>query len=328
MAQRFPSVAIVGVSLPSQPNPLGTLTTPQATGNIGLPILRALSQAQPPFESITVLTRSPPSNPSILPQGVIVKVVDYTSSSSLIPALTGIDALVFAVGTRYTLSQIPIIEAAVDAGVKFIIPTEYSLASTLPPPEASNAWAAKRKVRTHLAGLREAGKLDYTLIFAGLWIDVLGLTWVLIDVKNKKQELWEGGEHPISLTSTGSVGEAVVAVLEGKAAGKTEVRIKNINLSQRRIKELSEEVVGEDGWEVTHLDTEESTKIASQRLREGTAEPADHYSFVKRGAAVWGYAGPWTSEEDDSAALGLEEWTEGDVVQLIREIVGSKEQFC
>ncbi|OIW22736.1 NAD(P)-binding protein [Coniochaeta ligniaria NRRL 30616] len=301
MAQRFPSVAVVG-----------------ATGNVGFPILKALASAHPPFDSITVLTRSPPANPSIFPPSVTIKTADYTSHSDLISALTGIDAIVFAVGSPHTLSQIPIIDAAVEAGVKFIIPTEYGLPSNLAQFEDFHAFAAKRAVQKHLIQPREQGKIDYTFVFVGLWIDVTGLGGFLIDVKNKKQELWDGGEHPISLTSTASIAKAVVGILEGKAAGKTEVRIKDINLSQKRLFELSAEVVGKDGWEVTHLDTEDRTKVARQRFRDGNATADDHYSFVKRGAAVPGYDGPWTTEEDDSAALGLREWTESDVVEFIR----------
>lgn len=223
--------------------------------------------------------------------------------------------------SQHTLSQIPIIDAAVDAGVKFIVPTEYGLPSNLPQFEDFPAFTPKRAVQKHLAELREAGKIDYTLVFVGLWIDVTGLGGFLLDAKNKKQELWDGGGHTISLTSTASIANAVVAILEGKAAGKTEVRIKDINLSQGRLQELAAKVVGKEGWEVTHLDTEERTKTARQRIRDGIATADDHYSFVKRGAAVPGYGGPWAPQEDDSAALGLREWTEDDVVECVRRFV-------
>lgn len=189
-----------------------------------------------------------------------------------------------------------------------------------------NAFDGKRAVQKHLIKLKDQGKIDYTLVFVGLWIDVTGLGGFVIDVKNKRQEVWDGGEHPISLTSTASIAKAVVAILEGKAAGKTEVRIKDIDLSQRRLRELSAEVVGRDGWELTHLDTEDRTNTARQRFRDGTKTVDDHYSFVKRGAGAPGYGIPWTPEEDDSAALGLKKWTESDVVDFIRRYVEGKEQ--
>jgi nucleoside-diphosphate-sugar epimerase len=243
---------------------------------------------------------------------------------SLVPALTGVDALLFAVASAHTRSEIPIIDAAVAAGVRFVIPTEYGLPTTHWTFADVGTFAAKRAVHAQLAALREAGKLDYTLVFVGLWLDITGLAGFVVDAKNKKQELWDDGEHPISLTMTESIAQAVVAVLEGKAAGKTEVRVKNINLSQRRLRELCEEVVGSDGWEITHYDTEERTKVARQKFQAGTADVADHYSFVRRGAGAPGYGSPWKPEEDDSAALGLKEWSEDDVVDFIRKYVNTK----
>jgi uncharacterized protein YbjT (DUF2867 family) len=71
---------------------------------------------------VTVLTRES-SNHKFPPEVKIAK-VDYTSPESLAAALEGQDALVSAVATLAVLSQRLLIDAAVKAGVKRIIPSE------------------------------------------------------------------------------------------------------------------------------------------------------------------------------------------------------------
>ena len=72
---------------------------------------------------ITVLTRE--SSTHQFPNGVKVVKVDYRNVEALTTALNGQDALVSAVATNAVPSQRQLIEAAVEAGVKRIIPSEY-----------------------------------------------------------------------------------------------------------------------------------------------------------------------------------------------------------
>ncbi|KAB5559508.1 hypothetical protein GE09DRAFT_1220190 [Coniochaeta sp. 2T2.1] len=306
MAQRFPNVAVIG-----------------ATGNLGLPILRALSRAQPPFKSITALTRSPPRDPSIFPERTLVKTADHTSHASLASALTGIDALIFALGSAHIAATLPILDAAVEAGVRFVVPSEYGLDSTNEVLRGYRNFRNKLRVQDKLRELKKQGKLDYTLVFVGLWIDHTGLGGFVVDVKNKKQEVWDGGEQRVSLTSRRSIAQAVVGVLEGRVGGKTEIRIRDVNMSQRRLREICEEVVGTDGWEVTELDTGERVRLARERYDFGIQGADDAYSFVKRGAAQ-GVGSLWAEGEDDSKALGLKAWSEEEVREFVRGYVAGE----
>jgi uncharacterized protein YbjT (DUF2867 family) len=58
------------------------------------------------------------------PEGVKVVKVDYTNLQSLTKALEGQDALISALATLAVPSQRMLIDAAVKAGVKRIIPSE------------------------------------------------------------------------------------------------------------------------------------------------------------------------------------------------------------
>jgi uncharacterized protein YbjT (DUF2867 family) len=70
------------------------------------------------------LTRESSSNK--FPSEVKIAKVDYTNLESLTAALEGQDALVSAVASLAVPSQRLLIDAAVQAGVKRIIPSEYA----------------------------------------------------------------------------------------------------------------------------------------------------------------------------------------------------------
>ncbi|KAL2018362.1 hypothetical protein VTK56DRAFT_897 [Thermocarpiscus australiensis] len=306
MSQRFPSVALIG-----------------ATGNVGALILQALQEAQPPFESITILTRSAKPDATYGPN-VRVKVVDYSSRDSLVAALQGVDAVVSAIATQSVDTQKAIVDAAVEAGVKFVVPSEFGLANTHPLLQRDfPIFQDKTVVQEHLEAFRRAGKIDYALIFVGLFLD-WGMEGFVIDVKNKKLGFWDDGERPVSMTTMASIGKAVVGVLEGKVKGKREVRVKDINISQKRLYELAAEVVGKDGWEIKTIDTAQAKAVASEKLAKGTAGLDDIYAFVYRASTAPEYGQPWKPDEDDSESVGLKPWTEDDVRELIRKIAGKQ----
>lgn len=294
---------------------------------MGALILKALQEAQPAFDSITLLTRSARSAAS-LAQGpnIQVREVDYASRQSLVAALSGVDAVVSAIGTKSVDDQATVIDVAAEAGVKFVIPSEFGLANTHPllRRDFGGIFGDKNRIQAQLESYRRQGRLDYALIFVGLWLD-WGIRGFILDVHKKKVGLWDGGERPVSMTTMASIGKAVLGVLEGKVAGKREVRVKDINLSQRRLYELAAEVVGQDGWEVRRVDTARAKAAASEKLSQGTATLDDMYAFVYRASTAEEYGQPWKPDEDDSESLGLRAWTEDDVRDLIRNVVAGKQ---
>jgi hypothetical protein len=159
-------------------------------------------------------------------------------------------------------------------------------------------------------------------MFVGLWLD-WGINGFVLDVKAKRVALWDGGERPISMTTTASIAKAVVGVLEGRVGGRREVRVKDINISQKRLYELAAEVVGKDGWDVKTVDTAEAKARASEKLGQGTATLDDIYAFVYRASTAPEYGQPWKPDEDDSESVGLRVWTEDDVRDLIRKVASS-----
>jgi hypothetical protein len=74
-------------------------------------------------KDVTVFSRS--SSASVFPEGAQVLRGDYEDQTFLRDGFMGIDALVLCVGTLIPATQVPIIDAAISAGVKWIIPSEF-----------------------------------------------------------------------------------------------------------------------------------------------------------------------------------------------------------
>jgi hypothetical protein len=226
------------------------------------------------------------------------------------------------VPTPAALFQKIIIDAALAAGVKMFIPSEYGLDSTGARINADfPSWRAKSAVSDYLAELKSQGKIDYALVMVGLFLD-WGMEKIILDLRGKSIQLWDGGNTPISLTTVGEIAKAVVGVLEGRNGGKVELRVKNINISQWRLYELAASVVGKEGWTVTELDTAAAVEKARENLAKGV--PDRSYAFLKRAVADGTYGSVWKAEEDDSEVMGLKSFTEDDVLEIIKEMVGQK----
>ena len=139
-----------------------------ATGNIGAPILAALTADQ--TFKVSVLTRV--SSTSTFPPSVTVhKVPDDYPLPDLVTAFHGQDAVISAVSRLGLDAQKRMIDAAVQAGVKRFIPSEFG-------GDADNEKAAelvpeffdgKREVREYLKGKADEGGITWTGIATGLF---------------------------------------------------------------------------------------------------------------------------------------------------------------
>ncbi len=131
------TVAVLGV----RPSPLPPFLQPthltlissqkQATGNLGPSILTALHTAG--FR-VTALARassqhtnSTPQFPPHLEPHLAVRHVDYASFESIKEALQGQDAVVSVVGTGAIAVQRLFVDAAVAAGVRRFVPSEFGV---------------------------------------------------------------------------------------------------------------------------------------------------------------------------------------------------------
>jgi hypothetical protein len=154
------------------------------TGKTGLATLHKLV-ANPRF-SIHLLVRNPVSTYSNLPSALAsVTQVDYTAHDALVKNLTGKDAVIvfssFAPGTRFDLKHIALINAAIDAGLKYFIPSEWALDTAgasesttglIGPTLPTNMVLAPKRVSHKYLLCRAAeGRINFAAIYCGVIVE-------------------------------------------------------------------------------------------------------------------------------------------------------------
>ena len=138
----------------------------QASGNLGRPTVNALL-AKKQFK-VSALTRV--SSSATFPGEVTVIKTDYTHAS-LVSAFKGQDAIVCTIATSNLTDQKRVIDAAVEAGVKRFIPSEFGWdTSGAIALEIAPCTSMKIDTVAYLKGKEGAG-MSWTSICNGLWAD-------------------------------------------------------------------------------------------------------------------------------------------------------------
>jgi hypothetical protein len=118
--------------------------------------------------NITTLSRNPPSFEG--DNEIRVRHSDYTLPS-LIEVFKGQDAVLSLISTVDVSQQETIIDAAVAAGVKRFLPSEFGSDTSVENlTEVSPVLAPKQEVVRYLR-TKEAAGLSWTALCAGSWID-------------------------------------------------------------------------------------------------------------------------------------------------------------
>lgn len=136
------------------------------SGNIGSIILQHLLK-EPSFK-VSALTRA--SSQATFPEHAKVLRTDYTEAS-LIEAFTGQDVVVSAVGATAVTDQKKYIDAAVKAGVKRFLPSEFGIDGlSKASQEVLPLVKTKIEVLDYLK-VQEAAGLTWTALVTGLLFD-------------------------------------------------------------------------------------------------------------------------------------------------------------
>ena len=139
-----------------------------ASGNLGSKLLEHLLK-QEDRSRITVITR--PSSNSNYPPSVNVKKGEYTDAAFLKSALRGQEVLVIMLGFAGLPDQDCVMQAAAQAGVKYVLPTEYGAPSgDENQRKAVPLIQAKRDVHHNIETLG----MKWIAVVTNPWIDYVG----------------------------------------------------------------------------------------------------------------------------------------------------------
>ncbi|KAI0377198.1 NAD(P)-binding protein [Hypomontagnella monticulosa] len=292
------------------------VTLAGAQGNLGSALLEQLVAAG--FQ-VSVLTRQ--DSYRTFPSTVVVKPVNYDSLDSLTDALRGQDAVVSALNDAGIPKQFNLIEAAIKAGVKRFIPSDFG--SNTFNEKSEKLPGYKPKVDTHDALAKAAANSDltWTVVINGPWLDWGVAVGFLANYKDRTIELPDGGDRKASVTSLPTIGRTVAAVLKNPEATKNRaVYVQEAAISQKDLENYLKKAVGADGWKENVTSIDEDLKQALEEIKKPQANLRSvHMACLK--AAIWGIGYGGLFEKLDNELLGIKQLSDAEVQALVAKSV-------
>ncbi|KAI1776270.1 putative oxidoreductase CipA-like protein [Hypoxylon cercidicola] len=290
---------------------INTVAVAGASGFLGPAIVNQL--VEDGFK-VTVLGRKGTSH--AFPASVATAEIDYESPESLVKALTGQDAVVSTIGFAGLPQQLPLVRAAVAAGVKRFVPSEYGSDATNEAAAGLPPFKPKHAVAAALAAAAAGGDITYTLVSTGPFLDMALAQGLLLDLRGKRARLFDGGDARFSTTTVASVARAVSGVLQHPAeTANRNVRVRSASTTQNALLAMAQKAVGADGWTTAVVSTADALAKAYAALAKGEV---DRLGFIA--AAVWGegYGGDFEAADND--LLGVHELDDAELQSLVDDI--------
>lgn len=237
-----------------------------AMSGLGLTVLRHLASSPANDKHIfIILSRSP--QPEWTARGTTVREVDYDSHDSLVQALQGVHTVISFIGgsaTALRASQLALVAAAQETGVKRFAPSEFALKGG---GYDFDLYAGKAEVWKAVV----ASGMEYTRFSCGMFMGLLGTgtpkgvtdvgaaegaksgeeealaglrPWnFVVNVKAGTADLPGDGTHKVAFTDTRDVARFVERALEMEAWPE-ELGMRGDVMDWREMVEVLEEVQG------------------------------------------------------------------------------------
>ena len=220
----------------------------------------------------------------------VISVPDTYPVDALTTAFHGQDVVLNAIAGLSISDQHRIIDAAVAAGVKRYVPSEFGLNNLDPRAQAlSPVFKEKGDVQLYLKSL-ESGSFSWTSFANGMWLKwSLQQKFLGLDYANQKFTVYDDGNGYFSTTRLEDTGAAVVAALKKpeETANKL-LYISNFATTQNEVFAMIEELSGKK-FERSYVNTEDIIADARKRLAEGDVYAA--YPLIEVGFVTGKYSG-------------------------------------
>ncbi|KAK5724183.1 hypothetical protein LTR17_013565 [Elasticomyces elasticus] len=277
-----------------------------AGGCLGVALIKGLT-SEPSF-NVLVLVRSSSSTlktiPRDYPSVTIRKISDTCPKDELIEAFKGQDAVVNA--TTAVEEQYRFIDAAVEAGVKHYVPSEFGLDNSRAEARAMCAlFDGKGKIAEYLESKKSTG-LTWHAIACGIF---LGL-----DYANRTISFYDDGRGKFSTSTLANTALALNrSLLAPEKTKNRRIFISDFALSQEELVQIIERVSGEK-WTVKTVDSKARYAEASKKVAEG--DPYAVYTQIEIGFATGKYSGHFEEKEElFNDVLGLPKQDKEEVIR-------------
>ncbi|KAK9241995.1 hypothetical protein V1506DRAFT_548917 [Lipomyces tetrasporus] len=279
----------------------------KGSGNLGPAVLNQLLEAG--FD-VTVLSRQD-SNKTFDTRAKVAK-VDYESLDSLKNAFSGQDVVVstLGVGAVPRDTHLRLVDAAVAAGVKRYIPSEYGCDTTNPNTAKLPVFGDKVAVQDYLKKANEKSALSYSFLITGPFLDWGIKIGFLINLSDPVTSLYDGGERKFSTTTLADVGRGIVGIINNLAETNNKtVYVSSATVSQKQLLDLSGKSVKTKTVATTDLEKE-----AFEELSKPIPNPEVYaHLFLFRGIFGNGFGSHFDSDKLSNKAFGLNPLSDDDI---------------
>jgi NAD(P)-dependent dehydrogenase (short-subunit alcohol dehydrogenase family) len=286
-----------------------------ATGNVGKNVLSSLL-ADSTF-NVTVLSRT--NSNATFPSNVKVIKVDYSDVAALTKALVNQDVVISTVGGEGVATNFDevLVQAAINANVKWIIPSEFG--TDIEDPSVNIPFLAGKVAVVNLLKKNQS-RIAYTLITTGAFLDWgLDNGFLGFDIKNHTAVLYDEGKNLISGTTLPTIGKAVVAVLHNpQLTLNKRIFVADATFTQQQALALLEKYTNTK-WSVNNVTTANTRKEAEENFAKGNIPQAllgYLLSYLYAGSPEIDFEGRTINQDLGVPAISLD--------QIIKEAVERK----
>ncbi|KAM7217480.1 hypothetical protein V8F06_007111 [Rhypophila decipiens] len=293
-----------------------TVAVVGASGNVGKPVTKALIKAG--FK-VTAIARE--SSTSTQPDGANVKKADFSSVESLTKALEGQDAVVITVASAAVGEQNPIIDAAIKAGAKRIIPSEFGHNPAKIKHQTLNTLlGGKHKTLEYLIEQTKAHPAtSWTGIATEPFFD-WGLSAGLfgLDLKNKTIKVYDSGDQTVATSRLAFVADAVVSVLQRESETANQyISVAEFIVTQNQVKKIIEEELGAE-FQVIPVKTSDLEEAGKAAIAQGNYG-ASFVPFLLAYNFGDSHGHGYKAEDADNEKLGLKAINSAGVKEAVKD---------
>ncbi len=240
-----------------------------ATGNLGGRIVKALLEKGADVRAIVRnSTDDDDKLEKLRQQGVEIIKADMTNKGKLTSALKDVSMVISALqglGDVIIDTQSTLLDAAVAAGVRRFMPSDYSVDYTKLAEGENRNFDLRREFYNRI----DKAPIEATSIFNGAFADILAYSVPFIDLKNKSIGYWDNPDWKIDITTMDDTAAYIADVAMDKSTPR-KLLIAGFQISPKELKQLAEEVFG-TSFTLTNLGS--VADLAAKNKKERAAHP-------------------------------------------------------
>ena len=286
-------------------------------GTLGPPVIKHLLAKA--FR-VTALTSKPDQVKEKYGDQVQARKADYSSVDTLAHSLHDCDALVILLNRDSLDAQILLIDAAVAAGVPHIVPSCFGQDTRMEEWRTNPAVQSKVKMEDHVVKLAQEGKITFTGIQTGLFLDwALRAKFLLNCTGDGPSMLFDSGDKPLSTTALDDIGMAVAnSLVEIEKTTNKFLKVQSAAVTQNQLLKYGRQARPQWEWKTLDVDTQAVYKRSREAFDRGERSREVMMGFLSWPSFGQGF-GLFGSH--DNNLLGIEDWYEDRVAQLVSEVI-------